>query len=300
MNNTAKKYGLGLALSGGGAKGAAHCGALQAFDEFGIVPDIVAGTSAGSIVASLYASGIRPVEMCNFFITKDFKDLLKVGRINMGLFDSAPLVKMLGEIIPYKHIEDMPIPLKVVACDLDNGCVKVFDRGETAPRVMASCSIPVFFYPMVIDGVRYLDGGVFQNLPASTLRPDCEKLIGVTVHSSVDKRYDKTLAGVAIRSFSMMFVSNSLEDAKMCDQWINIYTCGYSQFDLSNVKKLFEAGYNSTVAALEAYGYERRKPQEKLIFKNKTAGRMAKINMKDTMFNVKARLPHKRKAAISE
>lgn len=278
------RYKLGLALSGGGAKGAAHCGVLQALDEYGIVPDIVSGTSAGSIAAALYASGVSPVDICNFFITKDFKDLLKVGRIKMGLFDQTPLVEMLSEIIPYKNIEDMPMPLRVVACDLDHGCVKVFDSGEAAPRVMASCSIPVFFYPTVIDGVRYLDGGVFQNLPASTLRPDCERLIGVTVHSSVDTNYDKTLTGVALRSFNMMFVSNSLEDAKMCDMWINVPTNEVSQFDLSKVRFLFDKGYTVAVAELERMGYHRIKPQQKLVFGTKPHAN--RFRLKDSNFKL--------------
>ncbi|MDD2205126.1 MAG: patatin-like phospholipase family protein [Bacteroidales bacterium] len=261
-----KKYKLGIAFSGGGAKGAAHCGAIQALEEFGIKADVVAGTSAGSIVASLYASGVSPIDMCNMFGKMEFKDLLGIRVPRAGLFSSKPLVEHIAKIVPYKNIEDTPIPLYVVACNLDKGKVTVFNKGELAPRVAASCSIPIVFYPMIINGVHYVDGGVFQNLPVSSIREKCEKVIGISVHHAKEMKFENNMIAYAIRSFYLMFISNTLEDAAMSDMFVELDTTAYNSFDLSNIEELFNIGYNTTVKKLEEAGYQRVKPKEQLTF----------------------------------
>ncbi len=267
----AKEYGIGVALGGGGAKGAAHCGALQAMHEYGIDPDIVAGTSAGSIVGALHAAGVKPAEMCGLFMHMDFKDLLSLRMPKTGFFDQTPLLNLLHRIIPAQTFADLSKPLLVAACNLDEGRTEIFDHGELAPRVMASCSIPVLFQPTVIDGMNYVDGGVFMNLPVSPLKEKCEKVIGISVHASIAREYKKNLLGVAMRSFYLMFVSNTLDEAKKCDIYIDINTMDYSPYDLSNIERLFFTGYLTTVKALEENGYTRQRPREEITFPHKTA-----------------------------
>lgn len=265
-----KKYKIGIAFSGGGVKGAAHCGAIQALNEFGIKADVVAGTSAGSIVASLYASGIKPIDMCNMFGEMDFKDLVGLTVPAGGFFSSKPLVEHIAKIVPYKNIEDTPIPLYVVACNFDKGKVAVFNKGELAPRVAASCSIPVIFSPMVINGVHYVDGGVFQNLPVSSIRKKCEKVIAISVHQAKETKFEKNILNLALRSFHLMFISNTLEDAAMSDIYVGMETSSFNSFDLKNIEDLFNVGYNATVEKLESIGYKRVLPKEKLTFIHKT------------------------------
>ena len=119
---SSKKYELGIAFSGGGAKGAAHCGAIQALNEFGIKPDVVSGTSAGSMVAAFYSAGFKPKEMIDMFLKMNFfKDIVTPSKPTGGLFDSTPLLKIIEEKMPYTNIEDLPIPTYIVASDMDHG-----------------------------------------------------------------------------------------------------------------------------------------------------------------------------------
>lgn len=271
-----EKYGLGIAFSGGGAKGAAHCGALQALDEFGIKADAVAGTSAGSIAATLYAAGIRPIDMANMFATMDFRDLLGTQKPKGGLFDSKPLVAHLAKIIPFKNLEDLPLPATVVATSIERGCAQFFTEGEIAPRVAASCSIPIIFEPLKIGSEHYVDGGALMNLPVSALRGSCRKVIALNLHHAETVPYKARLSAIAMRSFNLMFLSNAMSEAKRADLLINIDTSAFSAYDLSKVETLFHIGYDTTVATLEREGYTRLRPADKLEFAHK-APKKAKI-----------------------
>ena len=261
-----KQHKIGIAFSGGGAKGAAHCGALQALYEFGIQADAVAGTSAGSIAATLYAAGVEPIDMANMFATLDFRDLLNPQKPRGGLFGSGPLVKHLRSIIPFQNLEDLPIPTTVVATSIERGAVRFFTEGEIAPRVTASCSIPVIFQPVKLDGEHYVDGGVLLNLPVSALRDTCETVIAINLHHAETIPYRDRIASIAIRSSALMFLSNAMIEANQADIFINIDTSAYSAYDLSKVETLFHIGYDTTVTVLEENGYTRAMPAQALQF----------------------------------
>lgn len=260
-----KKYSLGIAFGGGGAKAAAHCGALQALKEFGIKPDVVSGTSAGSLVAAFYSAGFTPVQMIQMFLKMNFfKDIVEVSAPGGGLFDSSPLMKIIETHLPFQNIEDLPIPTYIVASDMDQGKVKVFSKGKLAPRLVASCSIPIVFKPMVISGVHYIDGGVFQNLPVPAIRSLCDKVIAFSVRRLDKEPYKNTLLHVATRAYSMMFMSNIMADSALADIYIELDTSGCGVYDISCITDLFFRGYLDACAALERAGYERVMPAEKI------------------------------------
>ena len=266
-----KKYPLGVAFSGGGARAAAHCGALQAFHEYGIKPDVVSGTSAGALVATLYSSGFTPQQMIELFQGLNFfKDIVTPAVPKGGLFDSRPLVKLLRKSLPYTLLEELPIPTFVVASALEHGAPKVFDKGEIASRVVASCSIPVIFRPMNINGLHYVDGGAFQNLPVSAIREQCETVIALNLnHLEEEKKYKDTLVSVAYRSFMMMMVSNTAIDTELADLFIELDTYGCLAYDMSRLEELFFRGYESALKALEENGYSRVLPKETIVFAKK-------------------------------
>ena len=165
--DTTPRYRLGLVLSGGGARGFAHIGVVQAMYEAGLRPDIISGTSAGSIVGAMIAAGHTPEECLNFFL----------GMIMNGMEER------LAEFLHVKTFEELKIPLVITASDI-NGAVPVhFEKGELLPCIIASCSIPVVFTPREIDHVDYVDGGVFMNLPVRPIRKRCEKIIAVEINS---------------------------------------------------------------------------------------------------------------------
>ena len=262
-----KKYKLGVAFGGGGAKAAAHCGALQALHEFGLDPDIVSGTSAGSLVAIYYACGLKPREMVEQFLGLNFfKDIVAPSLPKGGMFDSKPLIEHLRKTLPYTKLEDLPIPTYIVASDMEHGVAKVFSRGEIAPRAVASCSIPVIFYPTVIGGIHYVDGGAFQNLPVPAIRNKCEKLFAFNLNHIYEEEYKDNLLAVAYRSFSMMFVSNTVADSRQADLFVELDTEGCTAYDMTKLEELFFRGYASTVKALEENGYARVLPKEEIVF----------------------------------
>ena len=257
-----KKYKLGLALSGGGAKGFAHCGALLALEEFGLKPDIIAGTSAGAIVGALYAAGNNPIEISKMFMGKEFSNFVKLLIPKAGFFDHSPFQDFLMEYLHVERFEELQIPLYVVASDLDHGKSVVFTEGELARCVLASCSVPVIFNPVEIDGVHYVDGGIFRNFPVVPIRDMCEKVIGINVSPLISTDYKQNMIQIAQRSYHFMFKANSIEDKALCDLLVEVEEAHqYSTFDLENIHQIFKIGYQDTVRTLEnTYGLKRALP----------------------------------------
>ena len=163
---SSKPYKLGIVLSGGGARGFAHCGALLAFEEMGIRPDIMAGVSAGSIVTALYASGMRPREILEAFADVSFTDFAELSIPRDGFFSMDGFRKFLRKHIPYTDISEFPLPIVICATDMNENRPAAFREGNVVDCVAASCSIPIVFKPVKIKGVPYVDGGVLANLPA--------------------------------------------------------------------------------------------------------------------------------------
>lgn len=254
---SSRPYRLGVALSGGGARGFAHVGALLALEEAGLHPDIIAGVSAGSVVAVLYAAGIKPLEIANLFARTGFRTFAELSFGNGGLFKIERFGKFIESSLNGKRkIEDLDIPTYIGATDIDNARGVAFDRGEIVPRMLASCSIPIIFPPVEIDGVHYVDGGVLRNHPAWMIRDKCETLIGVNVSPlRHDNRYN-SLISVAMRTYNLMAKANQAEDMALCD--VSVQTpeiADYAPFDLRHIKTLVVNGYVQTRNALLKAGH---------------------------------------------
>lgn len=173
-----KTYKLGLALSGGGAKGFAHIGVFRLLEECGLKPDIIVGTSVGSLMGALFADGYTSDEIKELFTGREFSEFAQLQIPKSGLFDSKRFRYFLRRHLRAKTFEELKTPLVVVATDLDNGESHEFRSGPIVEAVTASCSIPIIFSPVVINGVHYVDGGLFHNFPVSIIREECERIIG--------------------------------------------------------------------------------------------------------------------------
>ena len=282
---------LGIAFGGGGARAAAQCGAVQALKEYGIKPDLVSRTSAGAIMAVLYSSGFSSQQLVDIFEGLDFfKDIVSPEVPKGGLFNSAPLLALLRRILPYKNLEELPIPTYVVASDLERGCVKIFKEGEIAPRVVASCSIPIIFTPIEIDGVHYVDGGAFQNLPVPAIREECRKVISFSLLHLEEEKYHDNLMSVANRSFNMIIASNELADMRLSDIDVKLDTSGCNAYDLGKIEILFKRGYRQTCEMLEEHGARRVLPAEEIVFSKKDDSRTAQIRSVRPLREALARL----------
>ena len=164
-----------------------------------------------------------------------------------GFFKIDAFQKFITKKLRAKTFEELKIPLRIVATDLDKGRSVVFSTGKLIEPIVASCSIPVLFSPKIIDGVHYVDGGVLKNFPVSTIRDDCEKVIGVNASPLVADDYKTTILNVAARSYHFMFKANILHDKELCDLLIEPIDMGnYEIFNVDKGREIFELGYRST------------------------------------------------------
>ncbi len=247
-----RKYRLGLALSGGGVRGFAHLGALYAMEELGIKPDIIAGVSAGSVVASLYGAGMAPLDIMKQFYYHKFTDFCKVCLPKEGFFAMDGFRNFMIENLLVERLEDCPIPTVIGATDIAASEPVQWREGEIADRVCASCSMPIVFNPVNIDGVDYVDGGVLHNLPAWTIRDECEILIGVNVSPVIrSKTYTGSIIDIATRTYHLMARTNSQADAALCDVLISTDSIADLRvFNLKEKERIFKSGYKSAKSVL--------------------------------------------------
>lgn len=247
------RYSVGLALSGGGAKGFAHVGALRALEEAGILPDIISGVSAGSLVGALYADGHSPDEILDMFDGLAVHDLAELVLPRTGFMKIDRFRAFLKRNLRTQNIEDLQIPFCVTATDLDHGRSVTFTSGPIIERVCASCSMPVVMSPVLIDGIHYVDGGVMRNFPVKPIRNICNTVIGVNVSPMVTDNYKQSIIDIAFRSYYLQSKGNTFEDLGLCDVLIQTEEAiKYNVFDLEHTQAIAEVGYRATKEALDA------------------------------------------------
>lgn len=249
-----KDESVGIAFSGGGAKGFSHIGVLMAFEHFGIKPTVLSGVSAGAIAASLYGSGLTPNDIIECFTeASSFGDYTEWSLPKNGFMKLDRFGNLLEKWLPVKNLEEMKIPTVICATDLDHGKSVGWGKGEIVPRVLASCSIPIIFNPIKINGVTYVDGGVLRNLPAWAIRDYCKTLFGSNC-SPLSKKYDGKggIIDVAYRTFHLIMKSNTPQDLRLCDYIIqNEQLANVGTFALSSIRKGVTAGYDAACRVLE-------------------------------------------------
>lgn len=242
-----KPYKIGIALSGGGIKSLCHAGVLKALEEQGLKPDIISGVSAGSVIGAFYSDGYTPDEIAVLFEDISFRHMTKIHIPDGGFFQTDVFQDFLTRKLRAKTFEELAIPLRVVATDLDKGRSVTFSTGNLVDPIVASCSFPVLFRPKTIDGVNYVDGGVLKNFPVSTIRKDCDKVIGINASPMVADEYKISILNVAFRSYHFIFKANILYDKELCDLLIEPVDMGnYETFDVDKGREIFELGYQTT------------------------------------------------------
>ncbi len=174
---------LGLALSGGAARGMAHVGVLQVLDEAGIPVACIAGTSAGSLAGAVYAAGYRGQRLMELALAVRWRDIGRFARSPDGLFSFAPLESYLGRLVGDCTFDQLEIPYAAVAADLLTGQAVVLTEGPLAPAVRASCSVPGLVTPVQIGDRSLVDGGIVNNLPISVVRElGADVVVAVNLH----------------------------------------------------------------------------------------------------------------------
>jgi len=204
-----KKPVIGLALGGGAARGFAHIGVIKALEANGIKPDLVVGTSAGSVIAALYASGYRGTELNRLALTLDEASITDwalpfSGKFG-GMIKGDALQSMVNRLVKNQSIENTPIPLGIVATDLKTGQGVLFQRGDMGQAVRASCSIPSIFQPTIINGREYVDGGLVSPVPvryASQMGADF--IIAVNISTEPSSQDSSGTVGIILQTISIM------------------------------------------------------------------------------------------------
>lgn len=247
-----QKYPIGFALSGGFIKGFAHLGVMQALLEHDIKPDILSGVSAGALAGVFYADGNEPHKVLDFFSGHKFQDLTKLVIPKVGLFELGEFIDFLRSNLKAKKLEELKMPLIITATDLDHGRLVHFHKGDIAERVAASCCMPVLFAPVKIEETHYVDGGVLMNLPVTTIRRICEKVVAVNVSPLMATKYKMNIVSIALRSYNFMFRSNSFPEREKADLLIEPYNLdSYSNTELEKAEEIFMQGYNTANDVLE-------------------------------------------------
>jgi NTE family protein len=171
---------IGLALSGGVARGAAHIGVLKVLEREGIPIECVAGTSAGSLTGALYCAGIRPAQMEELIAHFGWRQIASPAFPRRGFFSFAKLERWLIETIGDLEFADLGCPFAAVAADLKSGEPVILREGRVAPAVHASCAVPGFAVPVELKGRWLCDGGVSVNLPSAAARAlGADYIVGV-------------------------------------------------------------------------------------------------------------------------
>ncbi len=180
---------VGLALSGGGAKGLAFIPILEYLEQRGLKPVAVAGTSAGALFGGMYASGVAPSRIRRTFGGLTTWEELSMYDVNLkrrGLVKGARVHEFISRHLPVTTFEEMPIPFRAVATDLWRREEVVYSSGNLADAIRASISIPGIFDPFVIDGRVLVDGGAVNPLPYDRLRDLCDFVIAVHLTEHVE------------------------------------------------------------------------------------------------------------------
>jgi NTE family protein len=285
---------IGLALSGGGALGLAEIGVIQWMEEHHIPVDRIAGTSMGSIIGAMYASGMSPAEIEKFAEQIDWDEAflpeptyselsyrrkqdrrdflmnvplgLKDGLNGPNGFNPGHGVGLLLDRIAFPEsgiasFDDLPIPFRCVATDMQSGEAVILHDGSLAQAVRASMAVPGVFTPVDINGRVLADGGMVQNIPVETVRGmDADAVIAVELRLPPGSRTElDTLRGVLTRSVDIMITQNERRSLALAQTTVSINMNGFSAIDYSRTKDLITLGYNTAAsqsAALMPYALQ--------------------------------------------
>ncbi len=244
---------IGLALGGGAARGFAHVGVIQVLEEAGIRPALVTGTSAGSLVAALYASGKTGAQLQQIAETMEEATIADwtLQIFTRGVLRGEALAKYVNTQVDQRPIESMAIPLGIVATDLNSGNDVLFQRGDTGTAVRASSAVPAVFQPVKFGGREYVDGGLVSPVPVRAARKmGAELVIAVDISTQPEASAANGTLEILLQTFTIMGKSISTIELKEADVLVRPALNGVSSADFGARRRSIEAGRQAMRAAL--------------------------------------------------
>lgn len=245
-------YKTGLVLSGGGTRGFAHLGVLQALNEAGIYPDVVAGASAGALAGVLYCDGFGPKDALNLMKGSSRLNYMRPTMPRDGILELSGIRKILEDHLSANKFEDLKIPLYVSVTDLNNAKPVYFSKGDLLDVIIASASIPVLFKPVKIRDTFFVDGGVLDNLPIKPIENLCRFKIGSFVNPVGHEDSLTSLIKITERTFMIMMAKEVIEKSKKFDLFISPQELkNYGILSPDEAEAVFEIGYKATKERLK-------------------------------------------------
>lgn len=256
---------IGLALGGGAARGFAHIGVIKVLEAQGIVPDLVVGTSAGSLVGALYAAGNNGFALQKMAIDMDEAAIsdwsVPFFSQSTGVIKGEAIQNYVNRAVQGQPIEKLRIPFGAVATDLRNGQPILFRRGNTGAAVRASSAVPGVFQPVRIGNVDYVDGGLVSPVPVSQARKmGADFVIAVNISAQPDAQPASGTFEVLLQTFAIMGQSLNQYELRQADVVIRPELATMKGSDFHNRSVAIVAGEKAATAAL---GEIRRKLKAK-------------------------------------
>ncbi len=242
---------IALALGGGAARGFAHVGVIKALEAQGIVPDIIVGTSAGSVVGALYAAGYNGFELQQVSMKMDENQVSDWSLPNRGMIKGEALQDFINRTVNNLTLEKLKKVFAVVATDLRSGEMIVFRTGNTGMAVRASSSVPGIFQPVSINGREYVDGGLVSPLPVRVARSlGADFVIAVDISDKPQHNKTESSIDVLLQTFNIMGQTISRNELPEADIVIRPITPGISSTDFKDKHQAVLQGEKAVAAVL--------------------------------------------------
>ncbi|MEJ8801757.1 patatin-like phospholipase family protein [Pontibacter sp. H249] len=240
---------IGLALSGGGARGIAHLGVLKAFDELGVKVDMISGVSSGAIAGVLYAAGFTPDKILKLIKELSVFHIVRPSFGKVGFMHLEEVEKLYCRHLgPHIKFEDLNIPVVINATDMNEGVTVYYSSGELIKPLLASSAVPILYQPIQYQGKLLNDGGVLNNLPVDPLHTNCDVKIAVHVNPINHQAHIAGIRSMIERTLLLMINNNVKLRMHLCDMLIEPQELKY--YRLTNFRKadeIFEIGYAYTM-----------------------------------------------------
>lgn len=247
---------IGLVLSGGGMRGIAHIGVIQALEERGIVVTHIAGSSVGAIVGALYAYGYSTTEMLDFFRVIQILDFKKYALNKPGIIDAEKFYDAFKAYLKVDDFSALKKKLTITATNILDGQLQIFETGELIKPILASAAFPGVFAPVHINDSYYVDGGVLNNFPVEQIKDKCDVIIGVYVNGFLPVSIGelKHSHNVIERAFKFKTVKEDLKKFEACDVVIFPHQLSsYGTFDKKYLDIIYKIGYDEANSVLATF-----------------------------------------------
>jgi len=237
---------IGLALGGGAVYGFAHIGVLKVLERNGIRPDIIAGTSVGSLIGGIYASGVSIEKLEKIALDFNWFEIAGITIPKQGLVSIEKLEDFIEKHSRVRNIEDTKIKFSVATTNLLRGVEEVFEEGPMAPAIRASCSLPGIFNPTVFNDGIFVDGGVINNVPTDIVKKngaDFVMGVDITAKSKMDILKHKDIFNIVWKSWQIAIQENtSLRSYSEADIILMPDIKNVNPFDITKKRAIIEAG----------------------------------------------------------